>query len=236
MNTRSFSIIFVCLLVIAVVVLGVAKFNEKSVELLGSPSPSPTFNESATSIAPVQGQSLQQLSGVSDPSGLLNRSPAASVGIKPYKQFPGVFAPEILKNKAAVINTKNGRLVILLYPEASKAASNFISLANDRFYDGLTFHRVESALIQGGDPRGDSTGGPGYTFEDEPVLGSYTRGTVAMANAGPNTNGSQFFILKVDYPLQPKYTIFGKVLQGLDVLDKIQKGDVMDSVQIVSVK
>jgi cyclophilin family peptidyl-prolyl cis-trans isomerase len=103
-------------------------------------------------------------------------------------------------------------------------------LANKGFYNNLTFHRViDGFMIQGGDPNGNGTGGPGYQFEDElnpqteSYKGEYVKGVVAMANAGPNTNGSQFFIMVADYPLEHNYTIFGKVTKGQDVVDKIAK-------------
>lgn len=101
-------------------------------------------------------------------------------------------------------------------------ANNFITLAKKGFYDNTIFHRViKGFMIQGGDPKGDGTGGPGYKFNDEPFTGEYTRGTVAMANSGPNTNGSQFFIMHADYSLPKNYVIFGHVTAGLDVVDKI---------------
>ena len=100
--------------------------------------------------------------------------------------------------------------------------NNFVFLAKKNFYDNTIFHRaIQDFMIQGGDPNGDGTGGPGYKFDDEPFTGEYLRGTLAMANAGPNTNGSQFFIMHDDYPLPPNYVIFGKVIKGLDVVDKI---------------
>ncbi|MCS6800976.1 MAG: peptidylprolyl isomerase [Dehalococcoidia bacterium] len=133
----------------------------------------------------------------------------------------------------ATIETVRGTFVIELYPQdAPITVNNFVRLARDGFYNGLTFHRVESWLIQGGDPEGTGRGGPGYRFEDEPVRGEYLRGVVAMANAGPNTNGSQFFILKRDSPLPKQYNLFGKVVSGMDVVDQIQVGDRMTSVTI----
>lgn len=112
--------------------------------------------------------------------------------------------------------------------DAPKAVQNFISLASKGFYKDVTFHRViKGFMIQGGDPSGNGTGGPGYQFEDElnPATESYKegykRGVVAMANAGPNTNGSQFFIMHQDYGLPHNYTIFGKVISGLNVVDAI---------------
>lgn len=174
------------------------------------------------------------------PEGLLfnqdveQKQDAPQAQIKQYRQFPGILASEELQSKKAVIETGKGVIEFEVYPEATKAASNFIFLARDGFYDGLIFHRVEPGfVIQGGDPFGNGTGGPGYKFEDEPVTKQYTKGIVAMANSGPDTNGSQFFIMLDDNPgLPPKYTIFGKVLKGQDVVGKIQVGDVMGRVSI----
>lgn len=153
--------------------------------------------------------------------------------IRQYRQFPGELIPSRLQHRKAVMETDQGKIVFEIYPEATKAASNFIFLAGEGFYDGLTFHRVEPGfVVQGGDPLGSGTGGPGYTFEDEPVIRPYTKGTVAMANSGPNTNGSQFFILLSDYPLPPRYTIFGKVIEGYEIVEKIRVGWVMRKVKI----
>ena len=135
----------------------------------------------------------------------------------------------------ATIATEIGDIEIELYDEsAPKAAKNFIDLANKGFYDDVVFHRVISGfVIQAGDgqygkkssiDRGKvGTGGPGYKFEDEPVKGNYVRGALAMANAGPNTNGSQFFICHQDLTgkLPKSYTLFGQVTKGLDVVDAI---------------
>jgi cyclophilin family peptidyl-prolyl cis-trans isomerase len=152
---------------------------------------------------------------------------------KTYTQFPGELSADELQNKKAVIETNKGTIEFEIFPEAPKAASNFIHLTKDGFYDGLTFHRVVPGfVIQGGDPLGNGTGGPGYKFEDEPVTRKYTKGIVAMANAGPDTNGSQFFIMLEDNDLPPDYTIFGQVIKGQDVVDKIQVGDKMKKVSI----
>lgn len=158
--------------------------------------------------------------------------------IKQYRQFSGILAPAELENKKAVIETGKGKIEFEIYPEATKAASNFIFLARDGFYDGLIFHRVEPGfVIQGGDPAGNGNGGPGYRFEDEPVVKQYTKGTVAMANSGPDTNGSQFFIMLDDHPeLPPKYTIFGGVIEGQDIVGKIKVGDIMRQVRIEPLK
>ena len=148
---------------------------------------------------------------------------------KKLSEFPGILKQKQLKNKKAIIQTNKGVIEFEIYPEATMAASNFIYLSENGFYDGLTFHRVEkNFVIQGGDPLGNGRGGPGYKFEDEPVTMDYTRGIVAMANAGPDTNGSQFFIMLSDHPELPKkYTIFGKVIEGMEIVDKIEIGDKM---------
>lgn len=157
---------------------------------------------------------------------------------KPMKTWnPPVVLPEAERqNKQAVIETDKGTIVFEILPDAPLAASNFITLAKSGYYDGLTFHRVVSGfVIQGGDPTGTGGGGPGYKFEDEPVKRAYDPGIVAMANSGPDTNGSQFFIMEPDSQpgmLAPNYTIFGKVTEGLDVVGKIQVGDVMKKVTI----
>jgi cyclophilin family peptidyl-prolyl cis-trans isomerase len=125
------------------------------------------------------------------------------------------------------MHTNHGPIRIELFPEdAPKTVENFEKLSRNGFYDGLTFHRViEDFMIQGGDPRGDGTGGPGYTFEDEPNQHHVARGALAMANAGPNTNGSQFFIVTADACpwLDGKHTVFGRVLEGMDVVDTISR-------------
>jgi cyclophilin family peptidyl-prolyl cis-trans isomerase len=133
----------------------------------------------------------------------------------------------------AVIVTEAGTIEADLFTEsAPKAAGNFVELAKKGFYDDVIFHRViPGFMIQGGDGEFGKkaslntgrvgTGGPGYKFADEPFTGSYLRGTLAMANAGPNTNGSQFFIMHADYALPKNYTIFGQVTKGLEVVDKI---------------
>lgn len=152
------------------------------------------------------------------------------------RTFPGILPAEQLEKQQAVITLANGKqITIEIFGDvAPKAASNFIALAKDHYYDGLTFHRVEKGfVVQGGDPSGNGTGGPGYKFEDETVTKDYLRGIVAMANAGPNTNGSQFFIMLADHKELPKlYTIFGQVTKGMDAVDDITVGDVMKTVEI----
>jgi cyclophilin family peptidyl-prolyl cis-trans isomerase len=127
------------------------------------------------------------------------------------------------KTYTATIETTAGTLTAQLFAsEAPRTVNNFVFLANEGFYTNVIFHRVISGfMIQGGDPTGTGTGGPGYRFDDEPVSREYQRGTLAMANAGPNTNGSQFFVMHADYALPPNYTIFGKLSAGDDVIDAI---------------
>jgi cyclophilin family peptidyl-prolyl cis-trans isomerase len=135
---------------------------------------------------------------------------------------------DLSKSYSATLDTNHGEIVIEFDPERSPlTVNNFVFLANDGFYDGVIFHRViENFMIQGGDPTGTGTGGPGYRFRDEiEGPGEYSRGTVAMANAGPNTNGSQFFIVHKDTGLPHSYTIFGQVSSGMDTVDSIAASD-----------
>ncbi len=147
----------------------------------------------------------------------------------------------LAENIIATITTNKGVMKVELFPKiAPNTVRNFVELAKGTkinpftgklvsekpFYDGLTFHRIISGfMIQGGDPNGTGTGGPGYKFADESVTEEYSKGTIAMANSGPNTNGSQFFIMHKDYPLPPNYTIFGRInasdSASLAVLDSV---------------
>jgi cyclophilin family peptidyl-prolyl cis-trans isomerase len=134
------------------------------------------------------------------------------------------------------ITTDSGPIVMDLDPQlAPVTVNNFVGLARQGYYDGLTFHRVvPEFVIQGGCPEGTGTGGPGYRFGDEPVLGEYTLGAVAMANAGPGTNGSQFFVCIDDCTrkLSKDYNLFGHVVEGIDVAQATKVGDVMRSVVV----
>jgi cyclophilin family peptidyl-prolyl cis-trans isomerase len=136
-------------------------------------------------------------------------------------------APELTINKSkkytATLTTSKGPIEIELFASATPiTVNNFVFLAREKFYDGVIFHRtISDFMIQGGDPTGTGSGGPGYKFADEVFTGEYSRGTVAMANSGPNTNGSQFFIMHKDTPLPKSYVIFGKVTSGMETVDAI---------------
>ena len=140
--------------------------------------------------------------------------------------------------KQAIFETSKGTIRLELFEDKTpKTVDNFESLCEKKFYDGLTFHRViPDFMIQGGCPEGTGTGGPGYRFEDEfhPELRHDGPGVLSMANAGPNTNGSQFFITHVPCPhLDGRHSVFGKVLEGQDVVDSIEQGDIMTTVRVV---
>lgn len=139
--------------------------------------------------------------------------------------------------KIAVIETDHGPIRLELFADqAPKTVANFEKLASEGFYDGLVFHRViDKFMVQAGCPQGTGTGGPGYTFEDEfhGDLRHTGPGVLSMANAGPNTNGSQFFITHVATPwLDGKHSVFGRVLQGQEIVDSVSQGDVMRSVKV----
>jgi peptidyl-prolyl cis-trans isomerase B (cyclophilin B) len=141
------------------------------------------------------------------------------------------------KNYQAVIKTNRGDIELNLYAEnAPKTVNNFVFLANQGFYDEVTFHRViNNFMIQGGDPTGTGSGGPGYRFEDETAGNplKHESGVISMANAGPNTNGSQFFITHSPQShLNGNHTVFGKVTVGQDVVDAIRQGDAISAVEI----
>ncbi len=155
------------------------------------------------------------------------------------KQYPSppALAIDSSKKYTATLETSRGNIVIDLFPQdAPKTVNNFVFLAKDGFYNGTVFHRViENFMIQGGDPTGTGRGGPGYKFEDE-VKGNprkHQPGSLSMANSGPNTNGSQFFITHVatDW-LNGKHTVFGQVRSGQDVVDSVKQGDKLNSIKI----
>lgn len=150
------------------------------------------------------------------------------VNIKQYQNFPGILPEGERKGKSAKFSTNMGTFTVSLFGDkAPKAVSNFIFLAKDGFYNNVTFHRViADFMIQGGDPQSNGAGGPGYRFEDEfdTSLTFAKAGVLAMANSGPNTNGSQFFVTVAStLHLNNKHTIFGQVTNGMDVVEKVSK-------------
>jgi peptidyl-prolyl cis-trans isomerase B (cyclophilin B) len=156
------------------------------------------------------------------------------------KQYAGPPAMSIdtAKNYTATFDTSRGAIVVDLFPkDAPNTVNNFVFLARDGFYNGTKFHRViPNFMVQGGDPQGTGTGGPGYKFKDELTPGKYrkhARGSLSMANSGPNTNGSQFFITHVvtDW-LDGKHTVFGQVRSGQEIVDAIKGGDTLKSVTV----
>jgi peptidyl-prolyl cis-trans isomerase B (cyclophilin B) len=144
---------------------------------------------------------------------------------------------DLKKQYAATIETNRGSIAVKFYAtQAPRSVNNFVCLAEDGFYDGVTFHRViQNFMVQSGDPAGTGRGGPGYTFKDEfdPKLKHDRPGVLSMANAGPNTNGSQFFITHVPTPwLDGKHSVFGHVTSGQEVVNAIEQGDVILSIAI----
>ena len=224
MTQKHFVIGFIVITVIAVAALSYSNFSSTTV-----PKETP---------APSSSSGLSAPDGNTPPNPDQTTQQAPQLTKKTYAQPFADLPADELKNKKAIIETTKGVIEFEIYPEATKAATNFISLSQDGFYDGLKFHRVVPGfVVQGGDPVGNGTGGPGYKFADEKVTKKYLKGIVAMANSGPNTNGSQFFIMLDDNPdLPPNYTIFGKVLKGQDVVSKIAVGDLMNKVTIAPLK
>lgn len=172
------------------------------------------------------GDQSKTLTSQSDQSS--NQKETKTMSAKSYSAFPGLLAENERVGKKAKFDTNLGSFTINLFGDkAPKTVSNFIFLAKDGFYNGLVFHRViDNFMIQGGDPSGNGTGGPGYQFEDEfdSSLTFSKPGMLAMANSGPATNGSQFFVtVSATEWLNSKHTIFGEVVEGMDVVEKISK-------------
>ena len=216
------------LLLAGVAVLSMAACNLITPPPLGQPEapPSPTAAPSGSgSAAPTLQPSATPVSG---PGSAATAAPTAAVvvsGGRSIKQWPSPPAMSIEPGASytAVLNTTAGPITVeLLIGDAPNTVNNFVFLARQGFYDNVVFHRtIPGFMIQGGDPTGTGGGGPGYRFADEPVNRPYSRGVMAMANAGPNTNGSQFFLMHADYPLPPNYTIFGQAVAGLETIDTI---------------
>jgi peptidylprolyl isomerase len=208
--------------------------------------PTPTPNLTLPNPSPCAATSI--VSELTDKSAAPTAAEIAKIQ-HTYSKAPAMTI-DVHKFYCVGINTNRGLIVLELDPQyAPVTVNNFVYLAENHFYDGLVFHRVVPGfVIQGGDPKGTGQGGPGYAFKDEPVRGNYTEGCVAMANSGPNTNGSQFFICTANdtTKLQKSFNLFGRVVSGMDVALKIQgpgdasstkniKPDVMNYVTVVPV-
>ncbi len=211
------------LLLAGVAVLSLAACNLITPPPIGQPeaAPSPTAAAGAAAATP-----LPTATPVSGAGSAAAPTPAVVVtGGRSIKQWssPPAMSIDPSASYTAVLNTTAGAITIeLLASDAPNTVNNFVFLAREGFYDNVIFHRtIPGFMIQGGDPTGTGAGGPGYRFADETVNRPYTRGVLAMANAGPNTNGSQFFIMHADYPLPPNYTIFGQAVAGVETIDTI---------------
>ncbi len=186
------------------------------------------------------------------PQGSLNSMPSnqntSSAPVQEDKVVEATPSKFVAQKYSVTLKTTKGDITLQLDGDKTpKTVENFITLAQKDFYNNTIFHRVIAGfMIQGGDPKGTGSGGPGYRFDDEPFEGEYLRGTIAMANAGPNTNGSQFFIMHKDYALPKNYVIFGRVTQGIEVVDAIatspvsvsasgEKSKPVDPVKVLSV-
>ena len=183
-------------------------------------SETPTSSTGTGSVAGTAGASPTTAAGQQEPT---EASTEGQGNVPMQWSSEPAMALEAGKDYRAILRTSKGEMTIDLFEgDAPKTVNNFVFLANQGYFNGVVFHRIiKDFMIQTGDPTGTGAGGPGYRFADEPVTREYVRGTLAMANAGPNTNGSQFFIVHADYPLPKSYTIFGIVTEGLDVLDAI---------------
>ena len=190
----------------------------------GTPTPGPT----QTPIGTIR------ITGTPTIPAMSTTAPSSGAGGGTSKQYsqPPLMTIDPSATYTAIITTNKGEITLELFAsEAPVTVNNFVFLAREGFYDGVIFHRVmRDFMIQTGDPTGTGTGGPGYRFEDEPVTRSYSKGILAMANSGPNTNGSQFFIVHAaDAGLPPAYTIFGQVTDGMDTVDALANTQVRPS-------
>ncbi|MEK7617462.1 MAG: peptidylprolyl isomerase [Patescibacteria group bacterium] len=238
-NQKVLGLILLLFILGAGVYFTYSKFKKEVSSVTASPSPSPANLEFILNQTPSPVQQTRQQSQIEQqPPQQPKPSELPYFRNKYVGKHQGILTEESLKNKKAVVSTNKGTLEIEIFTDVPIASSNFLILADRGFYDGLKFHRVEKDfVVQGGDPLGDGTGGPGYTFTDEAVTRDYKKGIVAYANAGPNTNGSQFFIMlsdKLDLP--KRYTIFGNVISGMDVVENIKVGDIIQKAVIQSLQ
>ncbi len=227
--------ILTMLLLAGVAVLSFAACNLITPPPLGQPepAPSPTAAQGGSGAAPAT--EIPPATPITGSSNGASAPPTPDVvvsGGRSIKQWssPPAMTIDPGASYTAVLETAAGPITIeLLTSDAPNTVNNFVFLARQGFYDNVIFHRtIPGFMIQGGDPTGTGTGGPGYRFADEPVNRPYSRGVMAMANAGPNTNGSQFFLMHADYPLPPNYTIFGQAVAGLETIDTIATAPTKD--------
>ncbi|TSC84262.1 MAG: peptidylprolyl isomerase [Parcubacteria group bacterium Gr01-1014_13] len=215
---------FIFLLVVAVLVGGAYLYRKQKA---ASPQPATETTSTQTSQPTSTDMNVTAPNSTSTTSTVDNTPKSKlNMDLSIYK-IP-IMIIDQKKTYTAKMKTTAGEMEIALNASMTpETVNNFVFLSKKNFYDNTIFHRViKGFMIQGGDPEGTGKGGPGYKFNDEPFTGEYLRGTLAMANSGPNTNGSQFFIMHDDYPLPPNYVIFGKVTKGLDVVDKIAMAQV----------
>lgn len=227
-NVALVALAVFALIAITTLSRGCSSDEQTSEEIFFRPTPVPENVAAPTPIEPAQSLP-DNFEPFSSKSTLASVIPAARANA--YKDAPELMI-DVSKSYGAVINTDQGSIYLQLFAEeAPKTVNNFVALARDGFYDGLVFHRVlEDFMAQGGDPTGSGSGGPGYSFEDEIVetLKFDRSGLLAMANSGPATNGSQFFITFAPTEhLNGYHTIFGEVVRGAEVLDKLTRIDPM---------
>ncbi len=211
--------VFIFLVLVAILVGGAYLYKKKTAY-----QPATETENTQTSITnemPVPGTTTTEMVVINE-----ENTNKLNMDLSTYKT--PIMIIDAKKTYTAKMKTSAGDIEIFLNAGMTPVTvNNFVFLAKKNFYDNVIFHRaIKGFMIQGGDPAGTGAGGPGYKFNDEPFTGEYLRGTLAMANSGPNTNGSQFFIMHADYPLPPSYVIFGKVTKGLDVVDKIATAQV----------
>jgi cyclophilin family peptidyl-prolyl cis-trans isomerase len=228
----------VLLAIVVVVFAALLGAGAYGLNLAANPQPKPSPTPVVAASSPKSNLPLVTAQNLPCPTGPASHTAVAGAPHS-FAAAPPL-ALDKTKGYCVYMNTAKGLITIRLFADtAPQTVNSFVFLVKQGFYDGLSFHRVcpntadsscggALAIAQGGDPKGDGTGGPGYQFPDEPVRGSYTAGTIAMANSGPNTNGSQFFINTGDNSGLPKsYNLFGIITAGLDVAKQLAKGDKM---------
>ena len=226
-NRRRETVQRTAVLVIGLVIVGIVGY------LMLAPKPIASADQTATAAAQAQAAAPTQSADSSIPaapaSASANPQAGPTVTGKQYASAPPMTIDKTKQYFATVKMVKGGEFVIQLFPDKAPITVNsFVFLANDGFFNGVTFHRVlDGFMAQGGDPTGTGSGGPGYEFQNELNDLQFDKaGVVAMANSGPNTNGSQFFIMFGPYGLAEKdYTIFGQVISGMDVVNSITRRD-----------